>query len=290
MSSSQRPSPSTRLPTPRVVITNLINSLASASLALPSSADAGDTRNPLTSLPQSHRALLVTLHVLFPSLVLPALDLLDRNLVTRVVLEPAASSDDGREDDNPADDPALVRHHRSPARACDGAGTVADGQGSSPPFPSQAPPYHHTNRPQPLPAAFHLVRSVASTMSRRSHALATSVSASTTYLVRLEAWNCTCANFAFEAFPAAAATAATGEDLEDEVMDADVTEDSDRQGEEGGWQFGGLSLDGVGSGGVPCCKHLLSCLLSEQWGDALGKYVAEKRTSREEMAGLVADM
>ncbi|KAK2033423.1 hypothetical protein LX32DRAFT_88005 [Colletotrichum zoysiae] len=285
MSLSQTPSPSACLPAPRVAITNLINSLTSASLPLPSpnTATTGDAQNPLGSLPQSHRPLLVTLHVLFPSLVLPALDLLDRNLVTRVVPEPASISGCGRGGNDPAD-PAPADHRRSPEHAHDAG--AADAQGSSPPLPSQN--YLHPEKiPRSSTAAFHLVRSVASTMTRRSHAVATSASASTTYLVRLDAWNCTCANFAFEAFPASTATV---EDvIRDEIKDAYADEDSD-EGEMGGWQFGGLSLDGIDSGDVPCCKHLLACLLSEQWGDALGKYVTEKRVSREEMAGLVAEI
>ncbi|GKT51869.1 uncharacterized protein ColSpa_12050 [Colletotrichum spaethianum] len=299
MAFSQTPSPSTRLPAPRIVITNLINSLASASLLPPSSSTVpagggGDTQNPLKSLPQSHRPLLVTLHVLFPSLVLPALDLLDRNLVTRVVPEFASpSGGSGREGNDPAN-PAPAHHHHSPERAHDAAAAAAaaDGQGSSPPFPSQSP-QHPKKEPRPSPAAFHLVRSVASTMSRRSHAVATSASALTTYLVRLDAWNCTCANFAFEAFPAgagAAGAATAGGGLEDEIMEADAAEDSEGEGGVGDWQFGGLSLDGIDIGGVPCCKHLLACLLSEQWGNALGKYVTERRVSREEMAGLVAEV
>ncbi|KZL80322.1 ubiquitin carboxyl-terminal hydrolase family protein [Colletotrichum incanum] len=295
MSFPQTPSPSTRLPTPRAVITNLINSLTSAPLPLPSSTTttaggAGVAQNPLKSLPQFHRPLLVTLHVLFPSLVLPALDLLDRNLVIRVVPESASPSGGGREGNDPAD-PAPALHHHSPEHAHHAA-SAADGQGSSPHFPYQTPP-HLKKVPRPSPAAFHLVRSVASTMTRRSHAVATSASASTTYLVRLDAWNCTCANFAFDAFPAAAGAADTAtaqEDFEDEIMDADAAEDSDWEGEVGGWQFGGLSLNGIESGGVPCCKHLLACLLSEQWGDALGKYVTERTVSREEMAGLVAEV
>ncbi|KAK2047338.1 hypothetical protein LZ31DRAFT_152483 [Colletotrichum somersetense] len=284
---SQTPSPSACLPAPRVAITNLINSLTSASLPplSPNTAttgDAGDAQNPLRSLPQSHRPVLVTLHVLFPSLVLPALDLLDRNLITRVVPEPASTSGCGRGGDDPAD-PAPAYHRRSPEHAHDAG--AADAQESSPLLPSQNYP-HPEKIPRSSSAAFHLVRSMASTMTRRSHAVATSASPSTTYLVRLDAWNCTCANFAFEAFPASTAT--VGDVTGKEIKDAYADEDSD-EGEMGGWQFGGLSLDGIDSGDVPCCKHLLACLLSEQWGDALGKYVTEKRVSREEMAGLVAE-
>lgn len=58
--------------------------------------------------------------------------------------------------------------------------------------------------------------------------------------------------------------------------------------------FGGLSFnglrdgDGEPDGAVPCCKHLLACLLAERWEGVLGGFVKEKRVGREEMAGLGA--
>ncbi|WYZ37537.1 hypothetical protein EsH8_II_001043 [Colletotrichum jinshuiense] len=273
--------PSSHLPTPRALITSLINSLTSASLppsaAPPSNYGAGgdDNRNPLKSLPQAHRPLLVTLHVLFPSIVLPALDLLDRNLITRVVPEASSTVAGGAQEQHPAD-PAPDQSNQ--ANNSSDHDAAAGEQGSSPPIPR-----HHL---PPAAAAFHLVRSVASTLSRRNHAGGTSASAATTYLVQLDAWNCTCASFAFEAFPADAAGYA--EDAEFEIRNADAAEDSDQEGPAKEWQFGGLSQNGLDHGSVPCCKHLLGCLLSEQWGNALGKYVMERRVSREEMAGLIA--
>ena len=70
---------------------------------------------------------------------------------------------------------------------------------------------------------------------------------------------------------------------------------------DGGWEFGGLSLDGVaammgareeghGDRGVPCCKHLLACVLADRWETALGRYVDVRRVSKEEMAGIMADI
>ncbi|KAK1688544.1 hypothetical protein BDP55DRAFT_726437 [Colletotrichum godetiae] len=330
MSFSPASTQSDILPTPRILITNLINSLTSAPLPPPANAGtnsnvasitAGDAPNPLKTLPQSHRPLLVTLHVLFPSLVLPALDLLDRNLVTRVVPETsttttAASAGHGQghgsREGNPTN-PAPARQHQpsntSTTTASDtNREAVADGQGSSPPRPHLQPAAAKQPPAAAAAAVFHLVRSVASTMTRRHHAVATSASASTTYLVQLDAWNCSCANFAYEAFPAvdsggsgsggAGAGHGGGAESDLVIMGIDEADDSDSDANDvinaacelSDWQFGGLSLDGVDDGGVPCCKHLLACLLSEQWGDTLGKYVTERRVSREEMAGLVADV
>lgn len=96
------------------------------------------------------------------------------------------------------------------------------------------------------------------------------------YIVRLGAWNCTCAAFAFSAFPGAASSL---------VFEAGGEEEEDVDcGEPGEWQFGGVSRDGIG-GGVPCCKHILACVLAERLEGWVGG-VKEREVGREEMAGL----
>lgn len=98
------------------------------------------------------------------------------------------------------------------------------------------------------------------------------------YIVRLGAWNCSCAAFAFSAFPGTASSL---------VFDAGEEEVEGDDGEAGGgeeWHFGGVSRDGLG-GGVPCCKHLLACVLAERMGGWVGG-VKEREVGREEMAGL----
>lgn len=40
---------------------------------------------------------------------------------------------------------------------------------------------------------------------------------------------------------------------------------------------------------MPCCKHLMACVLAERWEGVLGGYVKQMRVGREEMAGLGAD-
>lgn len=97
------------------------------------------------------------------------------------------------------------------------------------------------------------------------------------YIVRLGAWNCNCAAFAFSAFPGAASSLVF--DPEDDDEEAD-----EGKGGGGEWQFGGVSRDGVG-GGVPCCKHILACVLAERMGGWVGG-VKEMEVGREEMAGL----
>jgi hypothetical protein len=62
--------------------------------------------------------------------------------------------------------------------------------------------------------------------------------------------------------------------------------------------FGGLSFDGLGHAdvedcdwdrGIPCCKHLLACLLADKWDSVLDGFIKERRVGREGMAGLGAE-
>jgi hypothetical protein len=112
------------------------------------------------------------------------------------------------------------------------------------------------------------------------------------YTVRLEAWNCSCAAFTFAAFPGGGSGGGywggKAWDSEDEdVMDR-FEGSSQRE-----WQFGGLGFDGMdlgngegGSGNMPICKHLLACLLGERWEGVLGSYVMVRDVGREVMAGV----
>jgi hypothetical protein len=209
------------LPSPRHFLTSLIDSIANIQPAPVDDARPGPP-NPLRHLPPSVRPLLTTLHVLFPALLLPSLDLLDRSLVTAV----------------------LPEQQEEPS----------------------------------LKPSFFLVRSVASTSRKTYNAF----TAATPYVVRLDAWNCSCANFAFEAFPSAGRGATIGPATE-------VYEPCDEDAGDLETEFGGLSFDGREAGGVPCCKHLLACLLAERWGSVLGSYIVTRRASKEEMVGLLAD-
>jgi hypothetical protein len=98
------------------------------------------------------------------------------------------------------------------------------------------------------------------------------------YIVRLGAWNCSCAAFAFSAFPGAASSLVFDAEEEENVEMEDVEAGG------GGWQFGGVSRDGLG-GGVPCCKHILACVLAERMEGWVGG-VKGREVGREEMAGL----
>lgn len=261
------------LPPSRAFLTSLLNTLTT-NLPTPSQAPLnetyGDLSNPLRNLPSRHRSLLTTLHVLFPPpMLLQALDLLDRGFVTRLFSQ----------DSHPPLDQQLVERQ----------GEVW-------------PPQAHVHLPEgagPLPHSpenlrgkekvMYLVRSSQPTKGRFS----TSTSTTSTYVVYLTSWNCSCAAFAFSAFPASGYQASW--DLDQHPDSDELTCDSGYENErcEKEWQFGGLSLHGTegrcDGGGVPVCKHLLACLLGERWEDVLGNYVKERVAGREEMAGFAAE-
>ena len=239
----------TSLPTHRQLLTSLITSLSSISPSLPSEAPPSPptSTSPLHALSQSHRQLLLTLHVLFPNLLLPAFDLLDRGLVTRLTLS--------------------VKDHESGSRP-DAAERKEDVTAGRPNDSAESSP------------GFFLVKSLATTLTRRHRDVGLS---SQRYLVQLRTWQCACASFTFDAFPSSSGSAG---DHENESTTSELDESLLN------WSFGGMSLDGLGASGgdVPCCKHLLACLIEEKWPSLLRQYLDERTVSREEMAGIMADM
>ncbi len=243
-----------RLPSPRQLLTSLINDICAIPLAEPDGRDGRrptTTSNPLQLVPAASRPLLTTLHVLFPALLLPALDLLDRGLVARVVVGAHSTGEEGDE---------------------------KDGEASTSTSTSASAP------------SLYLVRSTSSLPSahpRRGHYGLAPATAPGAYVVHLDAWNCTCAAFALAAFPA---VSVGGEATTEPAAVAGGTWHEGVE-EPPSWEFGGLSRDGTaGADGVPCCKHLLACLLADRWQPALGRYVAERTVGRAELAGIVADV
>ncbi|POS81157.1 hypothetical protein DHEL01_v200428 [Diaporthe helianthi] len=269
------------LPTPRQLLSSILDQISR--IPAPTTPDPGNgtaqnsrtiTRtdsfpertgqaphsNPLRLIEPGHRPLFTTLHVLFPSLLLPALDLLDRGLVTRLVTPPGGASPGHR----PTPSAYIVRSAQKPTRR---------------PYGGDAPAATSAN---------------ATTGSNSSSQRA--------YVVHAAAWNCTCAAFAFSAFPSLsgpsllAPAESRGEDTVPAMIvtqdDGDSAEDSGEGRQSRPWQFGGVSLEGgPDAGGVPpCCKHLLACVLAERWPTGLDGYVNRWEVAREEMAGVFADV
>ncbi|OBT67969.1 hypothetical protein VE03_02443 [Pseudogymnoascus sp. 23342-1-I1] len=188
---TQLPSP---LPTPRALLTALLSSPPLPPNTRPTTPNPNPNPNPnpLLHAPPSIRTLLTTLHILLPTLLLPALDLLDRALLTRITTPP---------------------HLPEPST------TSATG-------PSTAAPAAAPSRAQRT--QIYLVRSSQGTTRARG------AGGERVYVVRLGAWNCSCAAFAFSAFPGAASSLVF--DAGEEEVEGDDAA-AGGSGEE--WQFGG---------------------------------------------------
>ncbi|KAG0125127.1 hypothetical protein HOY82DRAFT_673230 [Tuber indicum] len=76
------------LPPPRQIITSLVNQIRSLP---PPSPAVSPPSNPLKTVPASARQLFMSVHCLLPSVFLPALDLLDKSLVTRYTTDSGKS-------------------------------------------------------------------------------------------------------------------------------------------------------------------------------------------------------
>ncbi|KAI0445709.1 hypothetical protein F4803DRAFT_123940 [Xylaria telfairii] len=268
----------TTIPTPRDILTSLISSLPSIPIADNATATSSSYRssnphagasastNPFRLIPPAYRPILTTLHVLYPSTLLPALDLLDRRLVTRVILKQDA-----------APHPINVQDV-----------TITSAQKSD--VEGGIPNMQEANKPPPL---YHLVRSAQPQSHRRQQS---TTSGGRAYIVRLSSWNCTCAAFAFSAFPPLPSPTFSSASEPGGYAISAAQEDYDAMcsaGDAGqAWEFGGLSADGKdgAGGGVPCCKHLLACVLAEKWNAVLGGYMEERMVGKEEGAGLVGDL
>lgn len=115
--------------------------------------------------------------------------------------------------------------------------------------------------------------------------------------MRLQAWNCTCAAFAFAAFVGEGGALPTLQVTDPQGWGAvrgahgeggGEGEGDVRRGNAGrerrrGWEFGGVTL----GEDVPVCKHLLACVLAERV-EGLEAFVEEKVVEREELAGWAA--
>ncbi|KAI7506177.1 hypothetical protein KC367_g102 [Hortaea werneckii] len=182
----------TNIPTSRQLTTKLVDSL-------PRSPDPG-IGNPLHNAPES-RDHLLSLHVLFPNELLPALDLLDRGLVTRMYVqsEEHASQPKATQAQTVATACASVQSETQCIEATDGRGDTKDDHIES-----------HNNCKG---SGTYQVRSAQQSSSRGGSSRYRNAAYEHTsyYEVRLNAWSCSCPAFAFSAFPASTQGSQTDE-------------------------------------------------------------------------------
>lgn len=327
---------STALPSPRDLLTSLIANLSSIPLLTndvqqyqqnsqrrgTTTSSSTTVTNPLKLIPPAYRPLLTTLHVLYPSTLLPALDLLDRRLVARVVLKQDEHGHhqhtlDERQVQAPVS--GLGEDQQIGIAEEDGDHNHNHGHEEN----TRGEDKNHNPIPTPTPTQtpqvlYHLVRSAQPQSNRRGHHHSSSGQGQM-HVVRLGSWNCTCAAFAFSAFPPLPSSSSSSSSSFSHIFPLSAPSSSSQsltistsldngdqtivteEDKEEAWEFGGLSIDGRGGGGggpgseggdggVPCCKHLLACVLAEKWNTVLGGYMEERVVGREEAAGLVGDL
>lgn len=228
----------------------------------PFSSPLPTSPTPPNPLQPQQKPLLLTLHCLFPNELLPALDLLDRRLVTRFIIEHSKSSE------VPLIETAPVAEDVKDAEQTTGA-------------PLQSPP---PRRDRERCGSVYYVRSSHQSRSRfASKRSEKTTSEGMSYEVRLQAWNCSCAAFAFATFSGEWDGANGDEDEPVSSDDGGGGVEGDDEEVVGAWRWGGMTL----GDGVPVCKHLLACVLAERV-EGLAASVEEKLVSREEMAGMAA--
>lgn len=259
--------------------------------------------NPLGSLPESARKQLLSLQVLFPNEFVPALDLLDRRLVTRFHIgqvglaegqghggsihavartEESAIQAASERDQVPQSNNGKLDHSEDDRVMPD-----APAQGVMQTTLSAAPTIQTSIRIIPHNTIYY-VRSA----QQRSSRFSASYDTTTSYEVRLQAWNCSCPAFAFAAFPAIHPDPPLSlyeprENHYQQQNDNDEKEETEPKwyGEDGTWSFGGMRLS---QEMPPVCKHLLACVLVERCSSIFGACVEERNVSVAEAAGWAA--
>ena len=269
----------TSLPSLATLTTHLISSLSQIPISVvttpPSLSTTTTLPNLLTSLPSASKSqahhLLATLHVLYPHELIPALDILDRGLV----LELISSSSSSPSKHNPISDP-------SPSR---------------------------TETEATSPSTIY-VRSASSSSTTNAGLRRTGGSGEEYYAVQLQAWNCSCAAFAFSAFGRSSSASTNNLDAveppgvphHEEQPAGTSTSKTPESSSEGEWMFGGsLTQPSRGRGGqdepgdvsepalsTPVCKHILAAALAKYGGEVFKSGLQSLRVGAEEMAARAA--
>lgn len=259
------------LPTPIELLNSILETLTEPPPPLDCHPiSKSSSSNPFRTLPNSHRALLTTLHVLLPSTLLQAFDLLDRGLITRISL---LKEDDCIE--KKQQESMLLPKTYTASKTSVGQSNIMPEKKSN----SEIGSYNY---------CLYQVRSsqlISKLSGRQSHFAAASPPA-LTYTVHLNAWNCSCAAFAFSAFPVTESGSPPWSDFKD-FPDKEKLDDRERQ--KGIWAFGTMHPELKKLESPPICKHLLACLFAEKWGSVLGAYVKEVQLEREEIAAIACE-
>lgn len=302
MSALRPESPESSLPCSSVFITGLIGQLAACNRTqetpdglsiIPNTGDnEGDSpRNPLSQLPADVLAkvkpLLLTLHCLFPNELLLALDILDRDLITRYTVKPR--------DKRPREETT-----HGPEYEEDG-GEIEVYCGDDPREQQQQRYVDEDDyEGECFDSEIYFVLSSASKRRPGEEEDTRRQQQQNEYQVCLDAWNCTCPVF----------TLATFRDLDPEVdetrprAEGDIelpmrNEPVDATTKRRNWVFGGCLTQSTPCTSSPLgccfmhdspslCKHLLACTLVSQCPGLFGGKVRRCEIDPREYAGKLA--
>jgi len=250
-------------PSPDTFLTSMISQLGQLNPTI-SSAENVSTPGLLGGLGHDDLAVvkqvLTGLHFIFPHEILPALDILDRMLVTRFVVISAKEDDDKKSTTPSMELTKSARFDDLPTATRRVVGEVFYVQSAS---------------------AVTSAEEAGKSRYRRSYD-----PSNTYYEVRLDSWNCSCPAFAFSAFGSGFDREGFAEafhhptSLDDE---ATYTSHDEASAPEEEWRFGGtLTTDEMG---VPVCKHILAAALGKVAPALFGRGVQRKEVGLEELAG-----
>ena len=310
--------PSPALPTSRTFITQLFDSLST----LPSDQAAAATNNnvktntnPLNNLSDATRKQLLSFQVVFPTEFIPALDLLDRRLVTRfhirneeqmAELKTGVDAGDQQQDVQMMQD-TTAESEAPPQKQQQQQQQQQQEDNHARTTPATTREANPTDKDK-INDCNNTIYYVRSAQQQRSSRFATSYDTTTYYQVRLRAWNCSCPAFAFSAFPATTTTVTTrhvGNEEEEAATvhtplhnnstthqelnnNKDSNNSDDDDNADNKWIFGGISLVGKETTSPPVCKHLLACVFVERCKGLFGGFVEDREVGFEEAAGWAA--
>jgi hypothetical protein len=292
------------LPSTRDLLTSLISTIASSTKQQDQSEGISNPLSSTTAASQNTKSAFLTLHSLFPHDFLPALDLLDRGLVTRFVLsgepEPegvATEIKDGEQlDEDRAGDENDASESENNERRLRTEATQDENAISN--QNRTEPQAKKRGRGQTIAYQVRSAQRTKSSSSSRSEYSTSTITTGTSHEVRLKAWNCSCPAFAFAALPVDATENSSGNDGiggdEDDAAGYGLNRDQYAATTAGTAAYGGENeIAWLGFGGltrgqdVPVCKHLLACVVAERC-QGFEQLVEEKEAGVEEVAGWAA--
>lgn len=266
----------TSIPSPRLVLTDVINQLSvlhgesSGSPTAPATpkfhgSNPESTPNPLKTLPEAAQELVIALDYLLPTGISPALDLLDRGLVTRYSLkvEEAVVEPDPRTNcTEPNDEDAMSEEPIS--RPKDKGKQPEELDTPAIPTRNLSSYVYHVQSGRSRPRKYPKYKKFFPRI----------------YCVRTKAWHCSCDAFTHAAFvdepkpvSIGGVKSGIGARRARRLWKKEEEEKIWQQMNKYKWVWGGRML-GVGS--PPVCIHLVACVLAEHCGELFMPYIKEE--------------